>query len=45
VLAISPVIRALMSFSSEFKAAQTDITSHIGDLLTLKGMLKFMQSI
>jgi hypothetical protein len=45
VLAIPPVVRVLMSFSDDFKAAKTDITSHIGDLLTLKGILEYIQSI
>jgi hypothetical protein len=45
VLAIPPVVKALLSFSSDLKAAKTDIASHIGDLLTLKGILEHIQSI
>jgi hypothetical protein len=45
VLATPPVVRVLMSFSDDFKAAKTDITSHIGDLLTLKGILEYIQSM
>jgi hypothetical protein len=42
---IPPVVQALMSFSSDSKAAKTDIASYIADLLTPKGILEHIKSI
>jgi hypothetical protein len=44
VLAIPLLVDALMSFSSDVKAAKTEICNYVGDLLTIKGILEYLET-
>jgi hypothetical protein len=45
VLAIPPLVNAFMSFSSDIKAAKTEISNYVGDLLTIKGILEYLETV
>jgi len=44
ILAIPLLVDALMSFISDVKAAKTEICNYIGDLLTIKGILEYLET-